>query len=124
MRLIAWTWLILPLGVSRATQIVLNDKILEKARDFIDRHGTSYMKYSIGCPWCTSMQLSLVAVALLAWDFTRQVTLWILVALAASLLAVVLDRLVDRFTPDPPPPPPVAVRPEAPEAVIRALEGQ
>lgn len=121
MRLIAWTWLILPLGVSRATQIVIHDKILEKPRNFVERHGTSYMKYSIGCPWCTSMQLALIAVAFIAWDFSRTFALWVLVALSVSFVAVVLDRLVDKYTPDPPPPVD-EVRLSVPEAVRQELE--
>lgn len=122
MRFIGWLWLILPLGVSRATQIVLHDKILEKPRDFIDRHGPAYARYSIGCPWCTSMQLALVAVALLAWSFTRRATIWVLIALSVSLVAVVLDRLVDKYTPDPPPEPEPTPPPVMPEAVRRVLE--
>lgn len=94
---VAWLVVTLPLGVCRATQLAMYDKVFEKPRNLFRRLG-EYPRFSIACPWCTSTQLALIVVTLLAWDFTRNVTAWILMGLAMSLVAVLVDRLIDRST--------------------------
>jgi hypothetical protein len=93
--LTAWAWLIAPLGIARAAQIVLWDRIFDSPREWARRRLGSYVRYSLGCMWCTSTQLGLVTAALLAWDASRAPTLWVLTGLALSLVAVMIDRAID-----------------------------
>lgn len=116
MEIVDWAWLIVPLGVCRLMQVVLNDRILEGAREWISRHSTpgaghqlGYAAYFVICPWCVSMWVGVATVLGLA--FAAEVAVWVHLVFALSLAAVVIDRLVDRFTPDPmdaPGSPPVA----------------
>lgn len=113
MNLTTWAWLILPLGVCRATQIALHDRIFEKPRSWLlsklNPNGLPmtdperpYLSYLLECPWCLSVWIGFAAVALVLWDATRAGALAVLAALALSLAAVVLDRMVDRWFPDQP----------------------
>lgn len=113
MNLTAWAWLLLPLGVCRAVQIALVDRIFEKPRAWLltklnpkglpmahpDR---GYLSYLLECPWCISIWVAALAVGLVAWDATRAGTMIVLAVLTLSLLAVVLDRIIDRAVPDQP----------------------
>jgi hypothetical protein len=109
-----WAWLILPLGVCRATQMVLVDRIFARPRAallrWLNPNGydlrdsrRGYLSYLLECPWCVSVWLGGAAVALVAWEETRPWALFVLAALALSLAAVFMDRLVDKWTPDEPP---------------------
>lgn len=113
MNLSTWAWLIVPLGVCRAVQIALHDRILAAPRSWLLRKlnprglpmndpARPYLSYLLECPWCLSVWIGLAAVGLLLWDATRAATLAVLAGLALSLLAVVLDRAVDRWFPDEP----------------------
>lgn len=133
MNLTGWAWLIVPLGVCRALQLALGDRIFEKPRAWLLRKlnpqglpmgdpKRSYLSYLIECPWCLSMWIGLAAVGLLLWDATRAATLALLAALALSLLAVVLDRAVDRWFPDQPHPAPPPPPEQAPAHVATAFD--
>lgn len=104
MDLAPWAWLIVPLGVCRAMQIVLWDRITQRPREWLlDRlPDGGYLAYLLRCPWCVSVWLGLAAVALLSWGSSRAGALLVLAGLALSLAAVVLDRLIDRYAPDEP----------------------
>lgn len=113
MNLTRWAWLIVPLGICRALQIALWDRIFERPRSWLlgklnpqgrpmNDPQRPYLSYLIECPWCLSVWIGGLAVALLLWDATRAGTLAVLAALALSLAAVVLDRAVDRWFPDQP----------------------
>lgn len=117
MELTSWAWLILPLGVCRAVQLVLWDRVFQRPRSWLLRRlnpqgytmtdpRRRYLSYLIECPWCVSVWLGGAAVALVEWDTTREPTLAVLAALALSLAAVAIDRTFDRVWPDDPPPPP------------------
>lgn len=113
MNLTAWAWLILPLGLCRATQMGLHDRIFEKPRGWLlsklnpegrsmNDPQRSYLSYLLECPWCLSVWISALFVALVCWETTRFAALAVLLILALSLAAVVLDRAVDRWFPDEP----------------------
>lgn len=95
MNLTSWVWLLVPLGVTRATQIVLHDRLLATPRSWARANLGGYVRYSLGCQWCTSTQLGLITALLLATDSTRSAVLWVLLALSASLVAVAIDRVFD-----------------------------
>lgn len=119
---IVWLPLTLPIGVCRGMQFVMNDKLFQPGRKVIKKLG-SYPRYSITCPWCTSLQLALIAVALLSWGETRRVVAWLLMAAAVSEFAVLWDRIVDRvplLEDGPPPEHDHDLSPEPP-AEVRAL---
>lgn len=114
MNLTRWAWLILPLGVCRATQIVLWDRITQGPRRWLLRHlnpegygmrdeRRGYLAYLLECPWCMSIWLAALAVVLTWWGSTRQATLLVLLVLALSLIAVGIDHAYDRWLPDEPP---------------------
>lgn len=97
------------LGVCRATQIALHDRILQAPREWLTRRvnprrlkpghpDLGYIGYLIQCPWCLSIWISLAAVAGLSWN--PWLTIRVLAALGLSLLAVVLDRLIDLYASD------------------------
>lgn len=97
------------LGVCRATQIVLHDRILRTPREAalrrLNPHGLppghpdlGYLAYLLQCPWCLSTWLGAAAVAGLTW--APWATVRVLAALSLSLLAVVLDRLIDKHASD------------------------
>lgn len=93
-------WLLLitmPVGVTRALGLFMNDKLLQRPRDWAKAHSKLFAK-SITCPWCTSLQIALVTCALLAWSATRPVMAWGLVAGTVSFAATLLDRVCDRVT--------------------------
>jgi hypothetical protein len=140
--LTSWAWLIVPLGVTRAMQIALWDRITQRPRAWLLRKlnpdglgmgdpNRPYLSYLLECPWCISVWIGLAAVLAVIVPATRTAALVILAALALSLVAVLLDRMIDRFLPDNPPAPAspptvqggvVAVWPEeAPQAVVDAL---
>ena len=73
-----------------------------------------YWSWLLECPWCLSVWAGLPLVGGLLWDATRAWVLALLLVLTLSLLTVVIDRLVDKFTPDPPAPAPPAPPPPAP----------
>lgn len=106
MDLTKWAWLIVPLGVTRAMQITLWDRITAAPRAWLgDRlNPDGYLGYLIRCPWCISVWIGALTVALTVWGTTREWTLRVLAALALSLVAVVLDRVIDRVAPDDPAP--------------------
>jgi hypothetical protein len=108
-----WLWALLPLGVCRATQIVLFDRVSEAPRRWllerlnphdyeVDDPRRPYFSVLFSCPWCMSTWLGALAVALVAWDATRAGALFVLAALSLSLLAVGIDRAYDRWLPDMP----------------------
>jgi hypothetical protein len=111
--LTSWAWLILPLGVCRATQIALWDRVLRRPRSWLLRKlnprgvpmsdpTRPYLSYLLECPWCLSVWVAAAAVAATLYEPTRQATLGVLLALALSLVAVALDRTFDRLLPDQP----------------------
>ena len=96
MRLPNWLLLItMPLGVARATWLVMNDRILKAPRHWIEHKG-GYPAYFIKCPWCVSMWVAAIAVVLMSWDITDDVTEHLLVIGALSVFAVLFERIVDR----------------------------
>lgn len=96
MRLPDWLLLIvMPLGVARATWLVMSDKITERLRDWIERRG-GYFGYFVGCPWCVSMWVSAGAAALVAWDYTRQFSKWLFIVGSLSIFTVMVERIIDR----------------------------
>lgn len=118
MNLTGWAWLLLPLGVCRAVQIVLWDRITQGPRGWLLRklnpHGyamrdprRSYLAYLLECPWCMSIWVAAVAVGFSAWPTTRRATLLVLLVLALSLVAVGIDHAYDRWLPDDEPASPV-----------------
>lgn len=122
MDLTKWAWLIVPLGVTRAMQIALWDRITQRPRAWLLRRlnpndygmgdpRRSYLSYLLECPWCISVWIGFAAVAAVVLPATRTAALIVLAALALSLAAVVLDRMIDRWLPDQPHPqaPPVVV---------------
>ena len=131
---------IVALGLCRATQVVLHDRIFDRPRRWVK--GEPKLKveklakalaadgepidldqfkrrqplgemvaYLVGCPWCVSLELGLLTVVLLSNRATASVVIVVLVALAASLLAVLVDRMFDRWFPDEPPNVQPAIRP-------------
>lgn len=115
MDLTPWAWLIIPLGVTRAMQIALWDRLTSRPRAWLLRRlnpenrgmgdpARPYLSYLLECPWCISVWIGAVAVAGLALEATRDATLFVLAALALSLAAVVIDRMIDRWLPDAPAP--------------------
>lgn len=97
------------LGVTRATQIALHDRILQAPREWLTRRvnprrlkpghpDLGYVGYLIQCPWCLSVWIGAAAVAGLSWN--PGVTIRVLAALGLSLLAVVVDRLIDLYAGD------------------------
>lgn len=119
MNLTPWAWLILPLGVCRALQIALWDRIFAAPRSWLLRKlnpqglalndpARPYLSYLLECPWCLSVWIGAAAVALVLWDAARQITLAVLAALALSLVVVAVDRTFDRWLPDRPVPAPPA----------------
>lgn len=111
----AITMLILALGTTRAVQIALWDRITEAPRGWLQGKlnpeglgmhdpGRGYLSYALECVWCSSVWIGLATAALFAWETTRVGLLIIEGALALSLLAVVIDRMVDRWLPDEAPP--------------------
>lgn len=134
MNLTAWAWAIIPLGMTRILQVALHDRVVRGPRRWLlkrlnpqglpmDHEDRPYWSYMLECPWCLSMWLAIGCVAGLLWDATRAATLAVLLVFAISLLAVVIDRLVDRFTPDQPPPaPPAFPSPLAPAHVQAAFD--
>lgn len=91
-------WLLLivmPLGVARATWLIMSDKVTEKPRDWIERRG-GYFGYFIGCPWCVSMWVATAASALVAWDYTRPLAKWLCVIGTLSIITVLIERVIDR----------------------------
>lgn len=91
-----WLLLItLPLGVARAMMFVMNDVILDRPRDWVKARHVK-IEELLECPWCTGLWLSLGACALLAWDYSRPLTKWLLVAFTISLLIVAIERIYDR----------------------------
>lgn len=130
MNLTTWAWVLLPLGVCRAVQIALWDRITEAPRRWLlarlNPEGRSmrdperpYLSYLLECPWCLSVWVAAVAVGLTLYGPTRQATLAVLLVLSLSLLAVGLDRAFDRFLPDDPPAPePAPPAPAGPPAHV------
>lgn len=125
MDLTSWAWAIVPLGATRLLQILLHDRVLQGPRSWLSRKlnpeglplghpERPYWSWLLECPWCLSTWVGLGLVVGLLWDATRAVVLALLLALALSLLQVVFDRLVDKFTPDKPAPAPPAPPPPAP----------
>lgn len=115
MDLTTWAWLIVPLGVTRAVQIVLWDRITKGPRAWLlerlnpEGYGMGdprrgYLSYLLECPWCMSIWVGALVTAGLLWDLTRAATLAVLLVLALSLAAVIIDRMVDRWLPDEAPP--------------------
>lgn len=113
MNLTPWAFVILPLGVCRATQIMLFDRVTATPRNWLLRqlnpHGypvddprRPYLSVLWECPWCASVWLGAVATGFVAWDGSRAATLLVLAALALSLVAVAIDRMFDRWLPDMP----------------------
>lgn len=111
MRIENWAWLIVPLGMCRAVQIALVDRIFAKPRKWLlhklnprnlpmSDPNRPYLSYLLECPWCISVWLGIVAAILLVNKATLRPTLWVLLALALSLAAVVLDRLIDVYASD------------------------
>lgn len=122
MDLTKWAWLIVPLGVTRAMQIALWDRITQRPRAWLLRRlnpedrgmgdpRRPYLSYLLECPWCISVWIGLAAVLAVIVPATRTAALVVLAALALSLAAVVIDRMIDRWLPDQPhpPAPPVVV---------------
>lgn len=125
MNLTSWAWAIVPLGATRLLQILLHDRVLRGPRSWLSRKlnpeghplghpNRPYWSWLLECQWCLSTWVGLLLVAGLLWDLTRAAVLAVLLALALSLLQVVFDRLVDKFTPDTPPPAPPAPPPPPP----------
>lgn len=134
MNLTTWAWVLLPLGVCRAVQILLWDRITEAPRRRLQARlnpeGRSmrdperpYLSYLLECPWCLSVWVAALFVALTLFDPTRQGALAVLLVLALSLLAVGIDRAFDRFLPDEPlqPDPPPAPPAQPPAHVADAF---
>lgn len=122
MNLTSWAWIIVPLGLTRAMQIALWDRITQRPREWLlarlnpEGYGMkdprrSYASYALECAWCSSVWIAAAATGLLLWDATRAVTLAVLLLLALSLAMVTIDRMIDRTLPDeaPEPQPPVQV---------------
>jgi hypothetical protein len=87
--------IILPLGVARAMMFVMNDVIIERPRAWVkSKH--EKLDELLSCPWCTGLWLSIGACVFLAWDYTRPLTKWALVAFSVSLVIVMLERVIDR----------------------------
>lgn len=134
MNLTPWAWLIVPLGATRLLQLVLHDRLLKGPRDWLlarlnpeDRDMNDpergYLSYLVECPWCLSVWLGALIVGALLWDASRAAALGVLLVLALSELAVFLDRVVDRLTPDqpvPPRPPSTAPNVEQPPPHVQA----
>jgi len=106
MALIVWGLVVVPLGVTRAMQITLWDRITERPRQWLlrrlnpndlpmDDPDRPYLSYLLECPWCSSVWIGLIVSAGLYVGSTRIITLLVLTALSASLAAVVIDRLID-----------------------------
>lgn len=96
MTLPSWLLLItMPLGVARATWLVMNDRLLETPRHWFEHRG-GYLAYFIQCPWCVSMWVAGISCALTAWDFTRPLMSWLFVLGALSIFAVLFERTIDR----------------------------
>lgn len=104
--LLVWALVVVPLGVTRAMQIFLWDRITERPRQFLLNRWNpegfemgdkrrSYRSYVLECPWCSSVWIGLLVAVGLRFGFTRIFTLLVLSALAASLVAVLLDRWID-----------------------------
>jgi hypothetical protein len=111
MNLTPWAALLLPLGVCRAVQIVLFDRVSERPRTWllrrtnpngfaVDDPRRPYFSVIWECSWCLSVHLAIIAVAFVAWPTTRNAALLVLAVLATSLLAVGVDRAFDRWLPD------------------------
>jgi len=91
-------WLLLivmPLGVARAMFFVMHDVILDRPREWV-KHLHPKLDELLSCPWCTGLWLSIGATALLAWDYSRPLTMWALVAFSISLVIVMIERIIDR----------------------------
>lgn len=88
--------IIMPLGVLRGVILVMNDEIISEPRDWLKRHLPAKLRFSLECPWCTGLQVSLITCALLAWDFSRPLTMWLLVAGSVSIFTVIAERMIDR----------------------------
>lgn len=125
MNLINWAWAIIPLGMTRILQVALHDRVLRGPRRWLLRklnpqglpmghEDRPYWSFMLECPWCLSMWLAIGCVAALLCDATRDAALAVLLVTAISLMAVVIDRLVDKFTPDQPPPAPAPAPPSPP----------
>ena len=155
--------IILALGLCRATQVVLHDRIFDRPRRWLKgepklKHEEFYktamaryagglaagrsvaepikpphrrkplgelVAYLVGCPWCVSLELGLLIVVLMSNRATYSVTIVVLVACALSLLAVLVDRMFDKWFPDDPPNVQPAIRPAPmvpPPAVAQALD--
>lgn len=138
MDLTPWAWLILPLGITRLLQIALVDRLLHTPREWLLRKlnpdglpmhdpDRPYLSYLLECPWCLSVWLGGIVMALVSIDATRPATLAVLAALALSLFAVLADRAVDvgplRDRPPEQEPTPVAApaEPDVPPVVAAAL---
>jgi hypothetical protein len=92
----AWFALIVaPLGVARAVWLVMSDRITAPWRNWMERKG-GYAAYFVQCPWCVSMWVAGITVALLAWDVTAPVVEWLLFVGALSIFAVLSERVIDR----------------------------
>lgn len=137
MNLTSWAWVLLPLGVCRAVQIALWDRITERPRRALlarlnpegrpmsdpDR---PYLSYLLECPWCLSVWIAAAFVVLVLFGPTRAAALAVLLVLTLSLLAVGIDRAFDRLLPDEPPtasPPPAPAPPPHVGAAFQDLTG-
>ena len=109
------TLTILALGTTRAMQIALWDRITERPRTWLQSKlnpeglgmhdpGRGYISYALECVWCSSVWIGLGTALLAWWETTRTAIVIIMLGLALSLLAVVIDRMVDRWLPDEAPP--------------------
>lgn len=101
-------WVLLLPAYARATQLAVNDRLTEPARRAFaqwagykpDGQTLTALAYLAGCAWCLSIYTAAVlsAVVLAA---PSAVAAFLLLTLAGSELAVLFDRLVDRYAPDP-----------------------
>lgn len=116
MDLTKWTWIIVALGAPRAMQIVLWDRITRAPRHWLQAKlnpqnlpmndpNRGYLSYLLECPWCMSIWIGAAIVGGLLWDLTRAATLAVLAICAISLVAVLVDRIIDRALPDEAPEP-------------------
>ena len=100
-------WVLLVPAYTRATQLAVNDRLTEPARRGFgqwagykpDGITLTPLAYIVGCAWCLSIYVAagLSAVILAA---PSPVAAFVVLTLAGSELAVIVDRLVDRYAPD------------------------
>jgi hypothetical protein len=104
-------WLLVPLGVCRAMQILLFDRVTEPPRRWllerlnpngyeVDDPRRPYFSVILSCPWCLSVYVAAAAIGFCLWDTTRSAALAVLAVLSVSLLAVGIDRMFDKWLPD------------------------